>query len=111
MSRSARRAQAGPLPSFPQVARCELCGREVPRRLLTQHHLLPRQKGGKVEHKVPFCKTCHNTVHATFTNAQLAKGYASVDRLRSAAELTPYLAWIRRQSPERTFAVHQRRRT
>ena len=52
---------------------CELCLRKVPPQLITQHHLMPKQKGGKAEHKTPLCKPCHKQVHAIFTNRELAK--------------------------------------
>src|SRR5436309_46311 len=34
-------------------SRCSLCGRDVPMNLITLHHLTPRQKGGKAEHRTP----------------------------------------------------------
>jgi hypothetical protein len=94
------------VPAPEPTGRCELCGREVPRRLITLHHTLPRQKGGKAEHRVPTCKPCHKQVHATFGNAELAKIYPTVDALREAPQLQPFLRWIRKQAPDRNFAVH-----
>ncbi len=82
---------------------CDLCGRLVPRRLITLHHLLPKQKGGRPEHRRPLCKPCHKQVHATFGNADLARRYATIEQLRSAELLQPFLAWVRRQRPDRTF--------
>lgn len=85
--------------------RCELCERVVPRRLITLHHLVPKQKGGKPEHRRKLCKPCHKQLHATFGNAELAKRYATVEQLRAAEPLQPFLAWIRRQRPDRNFRV------
>ena len=91
------------MPSGEEYVRCALCEREVPPRLITQHHLTPKQKGGKAEHRAPMCKPCHKQVHATFGNTDLARLYDSVDALRAAPLLQPFLKWIRKQSPGRNF--------
>ena len=82
---------------------CELCQREVPPQLITQHHLRPRQKGGKAEHRTPLCKPCHKQVHATFGNTDLSRAYDSIESLRQAPRLKSFLRWIRKQSPDRNF--------
>ena len=79
--------------------------------MITLHHLLPKSKGGGADVRVPLCKPCHKQIHATFGNADLAKVYASVDALRSAEALGPFLKWVRKQKPGRSFrtamaAVH-----
>jgi 5-methylcytosine-specific restriction endonuclease McrA len=89
---------------------CELCLRETSARYLTLHHLLPRQKGGKAEHRVWLCRTCHNQIHKTFTNAELAREFASLEALRQAPALSRFLAWIVRQKPDRMFRSAQARR-
>ena len=87
----------------PDTATCELCRRQVPRRLITQHHVKPKAEGGKHADKAPLCKPCHKQVHATFSNKELAKRYADVESLRGADPLQPFLRWIARQKPERNF--------
>ena len=82
---------------------CMLCGRVVPGDLITQHHLKPKQKGGKAEDRVPLCKPCHKQIHATFGNADLARSYADLDLLRGSPQLQPFLKWIRKQKPDRNF--------
>ena len=82
---------------------CELCRRHVPRGLITRHHLVPREKGGKAEHRTPLCKPCHKQIHATFHNRDLARLYPSIDALRAAPELEKFLNWIRKQKPDRNF--------
>jgi 5-methylcytosine-specific restriction protein A len=84
-------------------AACALCGRIVPRALITRHHLLPKGEGGEAEHRLPFCKPCHQQVHAIFSNKQLAASYDSIERLQTAPELATFLAWIRKQRPDRNF--------
>ena len=82
---------------------CSLCQRTVPGSLITRHHLMPKQKGGSHLDKVPLCKPCHKQIHATFSNAQLAKELADLSLLRAAPQLRPFLRWIRKQKPDRNF--------
>lgn len=78
---------------------CELCEREVKR--VSKHHLLPLQKGGRHTLTVPLCQPCHSTLHHTFTNAELARTYNSLEKLKAAEPLQDYLRWIRNRSVER----------
>ena len=96
---------------------CRLCERDVPRGLITLHHLKPRQKGGRAEHRVPLCTPCHKQLHATFSNTDLARTFDSIESLRGAETLQPFLRWIRKQKPDRNFRTtlstghpHARRR-
>src|SRR3954449_4122971 len=82
---------------------CSLCERVVPASLITLHHLTPKEKGGKAEHRTPLCRPCHKQLHATYSNTDLARLYPSLDALRSAAELQPFLKWIRKQKADRNF--------
>jgi hypothetical protein len=84
-------------------SRCELCGRQVPRSMITLHHLTPREKGGAAGDRTPLCKPCHKQLHAMFGNAQLAKRLSSIESLRQAETLQPFLKWIRKQKPHRNF--------
>ncbi len=93
--------------------RCGLCGRQVYADLITLHHLTPKQKGGKADVRTPLCRPCHKQLHATFTNAQLAKQCDTLAALRRTPELQKFLKWIRKQPPHRTvhtYATTTRRR-
>jgi hypothetical protein len=99
-----RSSHRGPPPhAEPSAATCALCEREVPPSLVTLHHLLPKEHGGQAEHRLPFCKPCHKQVHALFSNRQLATTLNTLEALRAAPELATFLAWIRRQKPDRNF--------
>ncbi len=89
---------------------CGLCGRGFPRRGLTRHHCLPRQKGGTSEDVELLCSQCHSMVHATYTNRTLAGSYASLDELRRAPELEKYLRWVRKQPATRRTRNEPRKR-
>ena len=89
---------------------CSLCGRPFERRQLTRHHCLPREKGGTQEDIELLCPQCHGMVHATYTNATLAAQYPSIEDLRRAPELGPFLRWVRKQPPSRRKHNRPRRR-
>ena len=84
---------------------CVLCQREVPGRLITLHHLKPKSRGGEADVRVPTCKTCHKQIHATFTNKELDEHFTSVGALRQSPRLRPFLKWVGKQAPDRTFSV------
>ena len=84
---------------------CQLCERDVPREMITLHHLKPRQKGGRAEHRTPLCRPCHKQLHAVYSNAMLAKSLDRIELLQAAPELQTFLGWIRKQKPDRNFRV------
>lgn len=82
---------------------CALCERCVPRRLITLHHLKPKSRGGKAEHRVPLCRPCHKQIHATFDNRTLERSLADLSSLRAHPLLETFLRWIVKQAPDRNF--------
>lgn len=82
---------------------CALCGRQVPRAVITEHHLVPRERGGKPEHVVPMCRPCHGHVHALFDNKTLAASLNTLDALRRAPDVARFVRFIRKQDPAARF--------
>jgi hypothetical protein len=76
---------------------CELCYREVNKT--TQHHLVPREHGGR--QTIELCSACHNQVHVLYTNDTLAGELNSLEALRQAPEMRRFLRWIRKQRDRR----------
>ena len=76
---------------------CSLCGRRVPSAMITLHHLTPKERGGKPEHRVPMCRPCHKQVHALFENKMLERQYNDLATLRRTPELQKFVRWIRKQ--------------
>src|SRR5262245_19334608 len=89
---------------------CSLCGRPFDPKQLTRHHCLPREKGGTQENVEMLCPQCHGMVHATYTNGTLAVLYPTIEQLRRAPELAPYLKWVRKQPPTRRTRNKPRRK-
>nr|WP_306228843.1 HNH endonuclease [Aurantimonas sp. CSK15Z-1] len=76
---------------------CWLCGRPLGRRV-EWHHPLPKSRGGRAT--VPVHPICHRTLHATFTNHELARLEASGERLSDVPQLQPFLRWIAGKPPD-----------
>lgn len=89
---------------------CALCDRPFPPGRLTRHHCKPKARGGTAADVELVCAQCHGMVHATFTNHTLAALYPTIERLRAAPELGPFLTWVRKQAPTRRKKNVARRR-
>jgi hypothetical protein len=87
---------------------CELCGREV--QILSRHHLVPREEGGRYGATAELCQPCHSTIHLTFTNRDLAVQYNSIPALQQAEPLQKYLKWVRNKRIQRISNRRSRRR-
>ncbi len=88
---------------------CGLCGRSFQRSHLTQHHCLPRARGGTSDDVELLCGMCHGMVHATYTNTTLALLYPTLCQLRKAPELAAYVRWVRKQPVTRRTRNRPRR--
>lgn len=74
---------------------CPLCDRVIPPDARqSQHHLIPKLKGGKGGATVLLHQICHNEIHATLTEAELAQRYHSVEALRGHPRLAKFIAWV-----------------
>ncbi|WP_372886983.1 HNH endonuclease signature motif containing protein [Shimia sp.] len=74
---------------------CPLCQRPIPPAARqSRHHLIPRLKGGKTGPQVLLHQICHNQIHATLTEAELARDFATIEALRSHPELAGFIRWI-----------------
>lgn len=82
---------------------CQLCGRRVPQSVITAHHLIPRERGGKAEHAVPLCRPCHGHIHAVYDNKTLAANFGSLQSLRRDPRIQRFVKFIRKQDPAARF--------
>lgn len=90
---------------------CPLCGRRIPPDVpQSQHHLIPKLKGGKGGPTVLLHHQCHREIHATLSEADLARSYDTMDALRAHPRLAKFAAWIAKRPPEFASRVPGRRR-
>ena len=84
---------------------CPLCLRPIPPEAKQSvHHLTPKLKGGKGGPTILVHQICHNEVHATLTEAELARSYATPDALRAHPRLAAFFGWVSTKPP----AFHRR---
>jgi hypothetical protein len=79
---------------------CALCGRSIPADApKSLHHLVPKLKGGKGGPTVLLHHICHKEIHATLSEAELARDFASPEALRSHPRLARFVDWVRKRPP------------
>jgi hypothetical protein len=76
---------------------CFLCARPLGRRV-EWHHPVPKSRGGR--ETVPVHPICHRFIHATLTNKELERGFASAEALRGHAEVAKFVAWVAGKEPD-----------
>lgn len=90
---------------------CPLCDRPIPadaRQSL--HHLVPKLKGGKGGPTVRLHHICHREIHATLSEAELARDYATIAALRTHPRLARFISWVRKRPPGFQSKVPGKRR-
>ncbi|MEQ9042040.1 MAG: HNH endonuclease [Silicimonas sp.] len=79
---------------------CPLCERPIPPEARqSQHHLVPRLRGGKGGPTVLLHQICHNEIHATLTETDLARTYHTIAALRTHPRLQTFIRWVARRPP------------
>ncbi len=79
---------------------CPLCGRPIPAEARQSlHHLIPKLKCGKGGPIVLLHQICHNEIHATLTEAELARDYNTPEALRAHPRLARFIAWVAKRPP------------
>lgn len=76
---------------------CWLCDRPLG-DIVEWHYPVPKSKKGKV--KVPVHPICHKTVHANFTNNELARIGADAEAVRANPAIAKFVAWVSSKPPD-----------
>ncbi len=79
----------------PGQPRCALCLRPIlPGTPQSLHHLVPKLRGGKRGPTVLVHQICHNEIHASASEAELARLWNTPERLREHPRLARFAAWV-----------------
>ncbi len=76
---------------------CWLCSRPF-ETLIEWHHPVPKSKKGRGT--VPVHPICHRTIHANFTNAELARMGDDPKAVRAHPAIAKFLSWIASKPPD-----------
>lgn len=87
---------------------CELCRRHGVLKI-TEHHLVPREEGGKDMEVAWLCPDCHKQIHALYTNKELALRLYTLERLKEDEKVGKYLKYIRKQPATKSIKVKKSR--
>lgn len=90
---------------------CPLCLRPIPVGVpQSLHHLTPKLKRGKGGPVVLMHHICHREIHASLTEAELARDYNTPEALRSHPRLAKFAAWVAKRPPSFRSKVPGKRR-
>ena len=79
---------------------CPICLRPIPPHARQSvHHLIPKLKGGANGPTVLVHQICHNEIHSVLSEAELARDYATPERLRAHPALRRFADWVRGRDP------------
>ncbi|WP_406646512.1 HNH endonuclease [Aliisedimentitalea scapharcae] len=90
---------------------CPLCHRPIPPGVSQSvHHLIQKLKGGKGGQTVLLHDICHREIHATVTETELARQYATVTALQAHPRMAKFIAWVHKRPPDFQSRVPGKRR-
>ena len=72
---------------------CPLCRRPVDEESLSDHHLVPRSRGGRAS-QIPVCLDCHKQIHAMYSNKRLEEELNTVEALLADPKFARFVAWV-----------------
>lgn len=98
--RLAREALDALPPPAAEPPPCALCGRPLGKRV-EWHHVVPKSQGGR--DTAPVHPICHRTIHASASNAELARLVEQTGDLSAVRDLPAvarFVAWVADKPPD-----------
>ena len=84
---------------------CPLCNRDIE---LTQHHVVPKELGGK--ETIGICADCHSAIHARYTNKDLREIFFTLKLLMADPDLQRAYKFLSKQASLKRFRNKQAKR-
>lgn len=78
--------------------KCPLCKRDNYHP--SDHHLVPKCRGGGPQDTLCICESCHQAIHKLFSNKELESDYSSVEALLGHEKFAKTAAFIGKQNPQ-----------
>lgn len=63
-----------------------------------EHHWIPKSEGGRLTSHLH--RVCHRTLHARFSERELARDFATPEAVRADPAMAKFIAWVRKRPPE-----------
>ncbi len=83
------------------IGACPICDRDmIDGPSIDEHHLVPKEYGGKNHPTILLHRVCHTKIHSTITNRELWHTYNTAQALRTHSEMKKFIKWIQRKDPE-----------
>lgn len=73
---------------------CALCNREILAREGTEHHLIPKSRGGSRGSTIVLHIVCHKQLHALFSDRKLEALYNTIGKLKGHRDVRRFIKWI-----------------
>lgn len=78
---------------------CPLCDRPmIAGKSIDEHHLVPKSQGGRQTHTMH--RICHQKIHATFTEKELARSYCTWQALQAHEDIAAFIVWVSKKPLE-----------
>ena len=80
---------------------CPMCSRPMLRdRFIDRHHLIPKSKNGKYTDQILLHRICHNKIHSTWAETELAGYYHTVERILEHEDIQKFVKWVSKKPPD-----------
>jgi hypothetical protein len=76
---------------------CELCNREILFGDESEHHLIPKSRGGPHRQTIVLHTICHKQLHALFGDRELEILYNTIENLKAHRDVKRFIKWIHRK--------------
>ena len=78
-----------------RTTECQLCDRPIPKAAKSsRHHLVPVLKGGKKRGKLRMHQICHDTIHAHYSETEIARRLADIASLKADPVIADFIRWV-----------------